>query len=194
MSTGFEGYLAVGSIILLLAAFLWRALGRHITVNNNNHPVANASATASDDGDRGREQASPLRAGLVVRGLIVVMVGAIVIAALNNHAAEVPMPTKAAVTLIAPVAVDDYVPVALPQVNSGFDFGPLFLLAGLAIVTIGPLYLISRRTNVGSQIARVRPIGHSAPSGLSAPLFDEAMRRVKESNEDERKARSYGTD
>lgn len=164
--TGFEGTILSGIAIFFLGAFLWRSLGRHVTVNNTNSPSATASASSQQAG----QGSTPVRSALgwLTSLLIVVVVIILAVAAFDLRAslstdqpAQVeskvitPIPTIAAPTPL-PVVEEPapYAPVALPNVNTTFDLTPIILLAAVA----AGLWFISRRSIQPAKIKTVDPV------------------------------------
>jgi len=181
--TGFEGYLIGGVVVALIA---WRLAGRHVTVNNTN------SATATASGDESSKSGGRSIVGWLLSIAIPVGVIAFALIALGNRVAvpaeqlaQVPAVSVAPVaTVIAPITIDEYQPVALPIVNTSIDITPLLLLIAIAAVTLSLLYWWSYRSGSGAKgIARIKPIGTSLPIGVSNSLFDVALRKVKQSQE-----------
>lgn len=182
MGTGFEGYIIIGAIVLGLFALAWRALGRHVTVNNNNAPTATANVS-SESVPAGPRAKSIIGATLAIG--IALAVGVFAFSAASSHVA-MPVTQPAAVPVIvtvAPVVIEEYAPVALPAVPA-LDFGPMFGLIIVSAVICGAYWLMQRRSRgrvVTRPIASIQTI-QAAPTGLTADLFDRAMQereRVK---------------
>lgn len=178
MITGFEGYLLGILAILILIAFLWRALGRHVTVNNNNSPIATANASS--------EAAPQQRAGRNLIGALAtvgVLAAVFLFAALaigNRIEAPANKPIERPIEIEAePIPIQSepvYTPVELPAVNTALDATPLIFLAGVSAL----LYFVMRglAKPAGKSIAsrRIESI-RLVDEALTADLFTEAAKR-----------------
>lgn len=186
MTTGFEGYL-IGALVVALIA--WRLAGRHVNITNHVSPVANAEASSgSSQGDKPAR--SPI--GAIAASVVAVVVAALIFLAVSGHAvapvARVAQPAIVA-TVAAPVAIpiEEYQPVALPVVNTAFDFAPILLLVALGVVLGIPLVLLSRHKPTSKLAAtpiKIKRISHDIPEGLTADLFTQAARNVQRSSRD----------
>jgi hypothetical protein len=177
--TGFEGYLIGAAIVLVL--LLWRALGRHVTVNQHNdqHQQADASASAAPGpGQSGASKALPV-ALLIVVGVVVVSLAAVAGHVEAPQAVPVVQPVQAPIIVtVAPAQpVDEYQMTRLPDAQSGVDFTPLLVLAVLGIATVAPLYLLSHRKYKPATAQRIA--GRATPQGITHPAFDIAAIAVK---------------
>jgi len=184
MTTGFETYAIICIVMLAIFALAWRALGRHVTVNNHNAPTATANATS--------EAPAPasLKRNLAGGLLSVAIVAAVVLLVGTMLGTQIAAPAKqpAVVPQAAPVAIPieieaEYTPVQLPRYESATDLGQIAGLAFVLCVLGAILWAVSRRTpkaqaappavRRGSRITKIERV-----DGLQADLFTQAAKKL----------------